>query len=73
MYDLLGGRDLMAVAEKSIRDCLANVSPGEGASAILRQYQYLRSPSERNAWIAVLATQSAINQFIRDGASISKV
>lgn len=67
MSNLQIGRNLMVAAERKIQDATAGRTPGEAATFILQEYQLLRSPEERNALVAVLATHACIAKY-RSGA-----
>lgn len=63
MANLQIGRDLMATAERQIRDALSNTNSGDGASRILSAYQILASEAEKDAFVAVLASRVSINHL----------
>lgn len=66
MADLQIGRDLMAAAEKQIRDALSHGS--DGAARILSAYQHLSGDAERDAFVAVLATRVTVSHLRSVGA-----
>jgi hypothetical protein len=70
MLDLQAERGLMQSAEAKIRVALTEASPGQAASAITDKFCELQDSAARQAFVAVLASRVAIQQF-RSQSSVS--
>ena len=67
MLDILQlQRDLMAQADKKIREVLARHSPGEATALIFSAYRNLDNTDERNAFVSVLASRVAVAEHLRE-------
>jgi hypothetical protein len=63
MDDLRTYRAKMSWQDKVIRRCLAKEIPGEAAAELLREFQLLNDPAEKEAFVAVLATIVSIRNY----------
>ena len=63
MSNLQIGREYLMLAERKMQAAMSGKTPGEAAALVLKEYQKLSSREERNALVAVLATNLAVVKY----------